>query len=238
MALIIPILVSFLFSFLVKFGLLAFLKNRDQMTVITYLHVNKGTKLFLDTLKWFLRGGAMLSIYNFGVNEELQGIPFLLGFILPNLFYMNQGIKQWVTVKLLKLLRSLLGHRFKVCPFCKECHIFLRYTSDSETAYYYLLTEEDSLVGLGDADNPEHPAYVFLSHEEEQFEELSEKLAPYFLPATEEEVFVGGKSRALIREIHCVDCGRRVSVERGAQFGEVLLDEAAILANEADGLGE
>ena len=87
------------------------------------------------------------------------------------------------------------------------------------------MTEDDSLVAIGDFDNTDHPARFFLSNDESHFDELVDALLPYMLPGMEEVVYVGGRQQRLARELYCVDCQERVSEDSGVQFGEVLLCE-------------
>ena len=87
------------------------------------------------------------------------------------------------------------------------------------------MTEDDSLVAIGDFDNSDHPARFFLSNDESHFDELVDTMLPYMLPEMEEVVYVGGRQQRLARELYCVDCQARVSEDSGVQFGEVLLSE-------------
>ena len=87
------------------------------------------------------------------------------------------------------------------------------------------MTEEDSLVAIGDFDNSDHPARFFLSNDESHFDELVDAMLPYMLLGMEEVVYVGGRQQRLARELYCVDCQERVSEDSGVQFGEVLLSE-------------
>ena len=87
------------------------------------------------------------------------------------------------------------------------------------------MTEDDSLVAIGDFDNTDHPARFFLSNDESHFDELVDTMLPYMLPGMEEVVYVGRRQQRLARELYCVDCQERVSEDSGVQFGEVLLSE-------------
>ena len=87
------------------------------------------------------------------------------------------------------------------------------------------MTEDDSLVAIGDFDNSDHPARFFLSNDESHFDELVDAMLPYMLLGMEEVVYVGGRQERLARELYCVDCQERVSEVSGVQFGEVLLSE-------------
>ena len=136
-----------------------------------------------------------------------------------------KGIKASLSDLLVRWLKSFIGHKYRTCPFCHESHLFFRYTEDRTAAYYYLLTEDDSLVAIGDFDNSDHPARFFLSNDESHFDELVDTMLPYMLPGMEEVVYVGGVQQRLARELYCVDCQERVSEDSGVQFGEVLLYE-------------
>ena len=114
-----------------------------------------------------------------------------------------------------------LLHRDKM----EESQLFFRYTEDRTATYYYLLTEDDSLVAIGDFDNSNHPARFFLSNDESHFDELVDTMPPYMLPGIEEVIYVGGRQQRLARELYCVACQERVSEDGGVQFGEVLLSE-------------
>ena len=87
------------------------------------------------------------------------------------------------------------------------------------------MTEDDSLVAIGDFDNSDHPARYFLSNDESHFDELVDTMLPYMLPGMEEVVYVGWRQQRLARELYCVDCQERVSEDSGVQFGEVILRE-------------
>ena len=159
------------------------------------------------------------------MDNNLTVIPIIVGFILPNVLFWFKGIKASLSDLLVRWLKSLIGHKYRTCPFCHESHLFFRYTEDRTAAYYYLLTEDDSLVAIGDFDNSDHPARFFLSNDESHFVELVDTMLPYMLPGMEEVVYVGGRQQRLARELYCVDCQERVSEDSGVQFGEVILSE-------------
>ena len=213
-------IILFLVMFAIKCVTLTFVKNKESTVVSTFL---SGTNLiFLNTIVWFLRLTAMSQFYLLVVDNNLTVIPIIVGFILPNILFWFKGIKASLSDLLVRWLKSVIGHEYKTCPFCHESHLFFRYRT---AAYYYLLTEDDSLVAIGDFDNSDHPARFFLSNDESHFDELVDAMLPYMLPGMEEVVYVGGGQQRLARELYCVDCQERVSEDSGVQFGEVLLSE-------------
>jgi len=159
------------------------------------------------------------------VKNKESTVPIIVGFILPNVLLWFKGIKASLSNLLVHWLKSVIGHKYRTCPFCHESHLFFRYTEDRTATYYYLLTEDDSLVAIGDFDNSDHPARFFLSNDESHFDELVDAMLPYMLLGMEEVVYVGGRQQRLARELYCVDCQERVSEDSGVQFGEVLLSE-------------
>lgn len=188
--------IMFVVMFAIKCVTLTFVKNKESTIVSTFL---SGTnQIFLNTFVWFLRLTAMFQF---------------------------KGIKVFLSDLLVRWLKSVIGHKYRTCPFCHESHLFFRYTEDLTDAYYYLLTEDDSLVAIGDFDNSDHPARFFLSNDESHFDELIDTMLPYMLPGMEEVVYVGGRQQRLARELYCVDCQERVSEDSGVQFGEVLLNK-------------
>ena len=167
----------------------------------------------------------MFQFYLLVVDNNLTVIPIIVSFIQPNVLFWFKGIKASLSNLLVHWLKSVIGHKYRTCPFCHESHLFFRYTEDRTATYYYLLTEDDSLVAIGDFDNSDHPARFFLSNDESHFDELVDAMLPYMLLGMEEVVYVGGRQQRLARELYCVDCQERVSEDSGVQFGEVLLSE-------------
>ena len=203
--------IMFVVMFAIKCVTLTFVKNKESTVVSTFL---SGTnQIFLNTIVWFLRLTAMFQFYLLVVDNNLTVIPIIVGFILPNVLFWFKGIKSSLSDLLVRWLKSLIGHKYRTCPFCHESHLF------------FLLTEDDSLVAIGDFDNTDHPARFFLSNDESHFDELVDTMLPYMLPGMEEVVYVGGRQQRLARELYCVDCQERVSEDSGVQFGEVLLSE-------------
>ena len=214
--------IMFVVMFAIKCVTLTFVKNKESTVVSTFL---SGTnQIFLNTIVWFLRLTAMFQFHLLVVNN-LTVIPIIVGFILPNVLLWFKGIKASLSNLLVHWLKSVIGHKYRTCPFCHESHLFFRYTEDRTATYYYLLTEDDSLVAIGDFDNSDHPARFFLSNDESHFDELVDAMLPYMLLGMEEVVYVGGRQQRLARELYCVDCQERVSEDSGVQFGEVLLSE-------------
>jgi len=215
--------IMFVVMFTIKCVTLTFGKNKESTVVSTFL---SGTnQIFLNTIVWFLRLTAMFQFYLLVVDNNLTVIPIIVGFILPNVLFWFKGIKASLSDLLVRWLKSFIGHKYRTCPFCHESHLFFRYTEDRTATYYYLLTEDDSLVAIGDFDNSDHPARFFLSNDESHFDGLVDTMLPYMLPGMEEVVYVGGRQQRLARELYCVDCQERVSEDSGVQFGEVLLSE-------------
>lgn len=144
-------IILFLVMFAIKCVTLTFVKNKESTVVSTFL---SGTNLiFLNTIVWFLRLTAMSQFYLLVVDNNLTVIPIIVGFILPNILFWFKGIKASLSDLLVRWLKSVIGHEYKTCPFCHGSHLFFRYTEDRTAAYYYLLTEDDSLVAIGDFDN-------------------------------------------------------------------------------------
>ena len=211
--------IMFVVMFAIKCVTLTFVKNKESTVVSTFL---SGTnQIFLNTIVWFLRLTAMFQFYLLVVDNNLTVIPIIVGFILPNVLLWFKGIKASLSNLLVHWLKSVIGHKYRTCP----SHLFFRYTEDRTATYYYLLTEDDSLVAIGDFDNSDHPARFFLSNDESHFDELVDAMLPYMLLGMEEVVYVGGRQQRLARELYCVDCQERVSEDSGVQFGEVLLSE-------------
>ena len=161
-------MLAYVIMFAIKCVTLTFVKNKESTVVSTFL---SGTnQIFLNTIVWFLRLTAMFQFYLLVVDNNLTVIPIIVGFILPNVLFWFKGIKAFLSDLLVRWLKSFIGHKYRTCPFCHESHLFFRYTEDRTAAYYYLLTEDDSLVAIGDFDNTDHPARFFLSNDESHFD--------------------------------------------------------------------